>query len=676
MSKRICPALVVCLLATCPLFAQDKETEKPSVFELPGLQARQAAQQAAILKLMGEGKYAESEALLQEAVKRNPLDMNSHYNLACSLARQKKTGEAFTSLQQAVDLGFRNRQHIAADPDLENLRSDERFAAVLKSADIPLEVKPNVLRQTVEPTAPVDGEFVVSEKNVAWNPRIGMFQAFVKFADPAELKDPLPPIAVGLGESGDLLRKWYAEGSAAGNYGDLYDNHDTDHSNMNYKALPQITRVEFSEEVKQRRLHHGLQRFFLYNAVTIGNSSTALTSGPFWRCQGRLALTQPGIPERMYLQYRANQLYFYPEHRDHDPGHNGKDSGYGDVLPANTPYLIISQGSSGSDRAFMSAVAQTLAAFHPEVKRSLAKAGLLMPTVQMIFRSSNKQVQKPDDYLTGIAHPTVFDGNQIDVLKMITMAHGMRPGVLPPLAQISVKEEDEGVLGRDYFDISAREKLFDTPCAIGRVVKSTKYIHRMVVSAEGSMDANELPLTYHWSVLRGDADRIQIKPLNDAGSLVEILVPYHERAKVPGSETMESNRVDIGAFVHNGTYYSAPAFISLQYLDNELRKYDEAGRIVSVDYTDPLVSGNYVDPFLDLKKDWRDEYHYSQNGELLGWTRTRGDERQEFSPEGLLILEPATDKKPATKVAVKYVASQAERNRAPLLKQEVITADQ
>ena len=55
---------------------------------------------------------------------------------------------------------------------------------------------------------------------------------------------------------------------------------------------------------------------------------------------------------------------------------------YGDVYPANTPYVITSQGSSGSDQVFLSAVACTLAAFRPETKELLVRTGTLMPTVQ------------------------------------------------------------------------------------------------------------------------------------------------------------------------------------------------------------------------------------------------------------------------------------------------------
>src|SRR5205814_10264880 len=111
----------------------------------------------------------------------------------------------------------------------------------------------------------------------------------------------------------------------------------------------------------------------------------------------------------LYEQYSHNQLYVYPCHMDHRPGRNGKDGdkegGHGDVYFANTPYVLASQGSSGSDQPFLQAIALTMAALRPEVKQLLVEQNALAPTLQAIFRQSNGQVAKPDDYFTGKAHP-------------------------------------------------------------------------------------------------------------------------------------------------------------------------------------------------------------------------------------------------------------------------------
>jgi hypothetical protein len=668
--------ILVCLSAAGPALAAAAPTDaapeaapaepaQPSVFDLPALQAAYARTNMAVAALFARGEFPQAEALLRKAVAALPFDAAARYNLACALAEQGKKDEALAELAKSVDLGFRDAKHIEDDKDLVSLHPDPRYAAAVKKAGEPLTQPVEGWKYTVKPAEQQDGQVMVSEANTAWDGRLGVFRVLFKLERSATADKP---VCVGYGQAGELLRGWYQEGAAAGNHGDVYDNHDGDHSNMCYDTFPQITRIEFSDEAKKRGLHHGLNLHMFYNAITLGNSSTAITGGPFWRSQPRHALTQPNGVALLYLQYVGNHLYFYPEHRDHDPGHNGtevtpegqkKESGHGDVYPANTPYMIISQGSSGSDRPFMDAAAATLAAFRPEVKAELAKAGVLMPTLQMIFRMSNKMVAQPDDYLTGKAHPTVFEGGQLDVAKMVTMAHNMTPDVLPPMVQLKVVDEDETVVGRDYFDFAARERLCDTPCAIARVVKATKYARRMLVTAEASKDLQGKPLTFHWAVLRGDGDAIKINKLNDSGSQVELLVPYHERRPITPGSAIESNRVDIGAFVNNGTYYSAPAFISFFYLDNQKRVYDAQHRIMSVDYADPQVKDNYVDPVLDLPKDWRDEYHYApapgSDGALTGWTRVRGSAKESFTADGQLIVKTDDAGKPVQTAAVRYV---------------------
>ena len=388
------------------------------------------------------------------------------------------------------------------------------------------------------------------------------------------------PITTAGGPVGDLLKQWWKEGSAAGNIGDYYDNRDGDHSPLNRGLFPQLLAVKYSpDDIKLRK--HWAAQSVIHPAVVFGNSSTSAppTAGGSnprsYYCHPR------GLPF-LAEEYAHNNLYIYPEHRDHDPGHNGRGDGYGDLYPTNTPYLLISQGSSGSDQPFMRAVPLTLAAFRPEVKKKLTDGGALMPTLQMILRSTNNQLRSSKDYLTGKAHPSVFEGSWVDELAMVKLAHALDLKALPPLVQLKAVEEDAAVAGQDYFEIGVSEKLADTSAVIARIHRSKERTRRIVVSAEGSRDLNGTALAYTWVVLRGDPERIQIKPRNKEGSVAEITVAYHERRPVAPGSPLESNRVDIGVFVHNGTYYSAPGFVTFYSLDSEARAYDAKGRLFEI----------------------------------------------------------------------------------------------
>jgi hypothetical protein len=351
-------------------------------------------------------------------------------------------------------------------------------------------------------------------------------------------------------------------------------------------------------------------------------------------------------------------MYFYPEHQDHDEEH-------GDVYPANTPYVVISQGSSGSDRPFMETIGYSLAALRPEVKAELIKHGALMPTLQMLLRMSSKQVEKPEDYLTGAAHPTVFNSENLRG-DMAGMAHELTLDSLPPLVRMKVVEDDPSVPGVDYFDIGPRQELFTTPSAIARVHRTSKYKYRMVVSAEESADLNGLPLTYHWKLLRGDDALVKINPLNEAGSVVELIVPFHDKRPIAPGSKMVSNRVDIGCFVHNGKHYSAPGFVTFYTLANERRNYYEDETPNWIEYR---TEGDYTDPMVDVPKAWKDTYHYDGKT-LLGWTRERGDAKESFTPQGALVVSRDDAGRPATARTVIYAAQGVGGRQVPTLSQQ------
>lgn len=372
-----------------------------------------------------------------------------------------------------------------------------------------------------------------------------------------------------------LLNKWWAEGSAAGNVGDWYDNRDRGHSMLRIAtAHPQMQQVSYSEEELARRADWAVQRRLL-PFVTLGNSSTSAEPRKGGSNPRQYYTLAQGIGF-LYGQYRANNLYVYPEHRDYDPGHNQRP-GFGDLYPTNTPYLVISQGSSGSDQTFLHALAYTLAAFRPEVKRELIEEKLVAPTLQYIMRRCYKDLETPEDYLTGKAHPTVFLGTQLDLMKMINAAHNMTIDTVPPLIQLEVLEEDfvEAV------GPQRTEKLADTPAVVARVHREPGYRKRMVLSAKKSFDVGGKALEYRWVVLRGDPQRIKIL-LSDGGSVAELLIPYHDRSPIHPGAAMESNRVDIGVFADNGSSYSAPGFVTVFYPDNENRTYDRNGRLLEI----------------------------------------------------------------------------------------------
>lgn len=643
----------------------------PGVLSLMGaLRQKAAPLERQLAQAWQKGDMEQAEKLCRRLTNDLPYYAHGFYNLGCIRARAGQTNEAFALLEEAVNRGFNDARHIAGDPDWAILKSSPRFQEIVDRAR---RTRPLLSWFQPTPATPSNGVVWVSDANTGVA-QSGLFRAEFKLdrASVARL-----PVTQWKHEAADLLRQWWAEGTATGNGGDLYDNRDGDHSNLPRDLFPQLTYVEYAPEAKGLELHWGIAaQLILHGGVVIGNASVASTSGPFWRSMTRAAYTSPGPLSLLPAQYFGNQIYFYPSHRDYQPGRDGRlpdgrEGGHGDVFPANTPYVITSLGSSGSDQPFLQAVAATLAAFRPEVKQALVSRGVIAPTVQYLLRRSLNMVRTREDYLAGPAHRPVFDARHLDVKRMITLAHELRADALPPVVILQVEKEDRPKPGRDFFEPVDSEELFTTTAAIARVMRSTQQRRALLVSATGSRDFNQRPLRFHWVLLQGDPRKVQIRLLDAAGTRAEIQVEWHPRFPISSPPGMEANRVDLGVFADNGVHLSAPAFITWYCPDNQERVYDAEGRIRTVTYTGEFEPGHYADPMIVAARSWRDEYHYDAAGRLKGWTRWRGGVSEDFTADGELVIKKDAAGLPLETKRVRYTL-RPRPNQPPAIEQLVL----
>ncbi|MBR0056312.1 MAG: hypothetical protein IJP66_03195, partial [Kiritimatiellae bacterium] len=300
--------------------------------------------------------------------------------------------------------------------------------------------------------------------------------------------------------------------------------------------------------------------------------------------------------------YLGNTIYVYPQHHDYLPTIQG------DVFPSRTPYLFISPGSSWTDRPILACLATALAAMRPEVKDALAASGRVAPALQYLLRMAQTNVAERADYATAAAHPVVFDGNAVDTLRLATLAHSLTTNALPPLAPLRVLADESAsyVPGRDYPDARG-ERSFDSPFAISRVWRAPPRTRRMIVSVQPADPA----ATYRWFVGQGDPAKISIRELAPRGRAVEITVEYHKpHFATPFGVT--SCRADVICVADDGVNFSAPSFISWYFPPVERRTYDDAGRIVEIDYAS--CQGDYADPALATHFSFRDVFSYAPDG--------------------------------------------------------------
>lgn len=77
------------------------------------------------------GLHEKSLPVDERLCRLRPTDPIIHYNLACSYALVGRVDQAIETLEHAIGLGYHDCHYLQRDPDLEGIRRDPRFQALL-----------------------------------------------------------------------------------------------------------------------------------------------------------------------------------------------------------------------------------------------------------------------------------------------------------------------------------------------------------------------------------------------------------------------------------------------------------------------------------------------------------------------------------------------------------------
>jgi len=77
------------------------------------------------------GRIADGLRMDRRLVRLEPDNATAHYNLACSLALSRRKSDALRTLGRAIELGYTDHDWMSQDPDLETLKGDREFLALL-----------------------------------------------------------------------------------------------------------------------------------------------------------------------------------------------------------------------------------------------------------------------------------------------------------------------------------------------------------------------------------------------------------------------------------------------------------------------------------------------------------------------------------------------------------------
>ena len=99
--------------------------------------ARRCPQDVDVLKALGDlytrtGRYEDGLDTDRKLARLCPREPLVWYNLACSYALLSRSDEALVSLERSIALGYRDAHWIRADHDLDSLKKDQRFDALLQ----------------------------------------------------------------------------------------------------------------------------------------------------------------------------------------------------------------------------------------------------------------------------------------------------------------------------------------------------------------------------------------------------------------------------------------------------------------------------------------------------------------------------------------------------------------
>jgi hypothetical protein len=392
------------------------------------------------------------------------------------------------------------------------------------------------------------------------------------------------------------INQWYESDQAAGLAQDAFRSFDEGHSALRdfYPQLRFLDAVASYEsecrDVFGPRVTFGVQSL----AVTADGLGSGLSVVDYraiteilnhYNPSAYRQLTGESKPiftrEFYRLFYETNMLLVSPAVNSFKEGEGAVDS-----IQFLSPYYLLSVGKSGSDRELLRPLVFAAASLPRDLKTRVMREGLQVPLLLNLFRQARfENVRSPEAHVPAYSLPEEAwrepptpavkeDGslennteayNRVDpqpapfLDRLLRLAHELEH--LPPVARLHFQSAPE-ISGRDD---SAEGFLHADPYAVQAVLRP------------GETLTLELGLSKSWSDGRPLSDQ-SIVLLRDPEGLAEVEeisgVERGFRIKIPYQTVAagQPRRTDLAAFVNDGTYDSAPAYISVRHLQEDERE--------------------------------------------------------------------------------------------------------
>ena len=557
-----------------------------------------------------EERYSQFEEAVREAIYLRIEPAVWYYNLACALAVQEKKDAAFEAFEQAVAAGYGTdggTEHAQRDSDLVSLTNDVRFVALCAAMDADGRTSVTEPRQFAEE---VGGFVRLSDENVYFALKDAMYSVYLLTSNVC------PVVYVNHHENhpdipcDGLVNVIYPKEA----HEERRDIAFADISFLNFDRSHRLRRPSCCPTVVASNWAYGDDRLNGTTSIPAGFGLSSANAGREWR-----------------LLFEHNVLGVYAAAADYWTDGIDRFMGW-------YPGCVAYAGGPEEADKFVVLFRDIVRALPKEFRSSAALLAL------NLIRHGQKCVKTEADFMSGKAQRPVLRFADIDAKKVVDAAAGMSAEAPLPTPPLLKQEKTRALSGLPVTDV------WDWPYAADSSCYAMSAYHAAFFARGGERTfcctAGLYPVKrgkFVWKVLQGDEKKVRILPKAEDMSEIRLEVDYHKVFDVTLADgtKQKTSRVDVGCFlVDTNGVASVPAIVSVYFSPNETREYDKDGRLVSIDYTKRQIE-RYC-PNLCPKGDWKDVFHWTDDGRLSGWTRTYADGQGHvttnvFTRDGLVI---------------------------------------
>lgn len=317
------------------------------------------------------------------------------------------------------------------------------------------------------------------------------------------------------------------------------------------------------------------------NGIVVANSSTAHQTSEDYGSNTRAPDNYTVFWHTIRESWEMGLLQHFPEHQDYDNM---------DWFKINQPYIVTTQGSSGSEGNEVGRTFKIVYSLRPEVREWLIQNKRVGDVVSYLLRSNLF-----GGYLDPLCHRVCCDTprhyNQAD----IDLAHSITLDTIPPRIKISVISDSLGHIRDEYNQASTYTVRTNELAGFARHDQTPT----RTIEVEISGDKPNLDL--HWIKSQGECDIVFQNPQKTRATITIPLQSDFDVMKQNG-ETIFSNRVEVVIVAHDGTHYSSPVFVT-EYMKpasrvskpraNEIRVAADNAFICRVDGTEIMRGSNW-----------------------------------------------------------------------------------